>query len=377
MTQEHPLIVYRMAFAAIRGMGVELAQRILDVIPSEQDFFNMPERELKSLTGSRSKMCERSYRDEMLRKAENELHFVLDNNIKILYFTDDDYPRRLVNASDAPILLYTIGDCNLNSKHMISIVGTRRCTHYGLNFCDRLVEDLSRMLKDDVVVVSGLAYGTDINAHRAALKHNVPTVGVQACGLNKIYPGEHRNDAAHIVQQGGAIVSDYMSQDVIHRGNFLARNRIIAALSDCTVVVESADKGGSLVTANIAASYDRDVFALPGRVTDEFSKGCNRLIINNQAAAITCAQDLLKAMRWESREVPATGKELELFPQLTAEQQSIVDILQRQGDMHINDLAGLTATPIYRLMSTLVELDAKGVITTLPGCRYTLAMRNA
>ena len=152
--------------------------------------------------------------------------------------------------------------------------------------------------------MSGLAYGTDINAHRAALKYNVPTVGVQACGLNKIYPAEHRNDAAHIVQTGGAIVSDYTSQDEIHRGNFLARNRIIAALSDCTVVVESADKGGSLVTANIAASYSRDVFALPGRVTDEFSKGCNRLILNNQAAAITCAEDLIRAMRWESKEIP-------------------------------------------------------------------------
>ena len=228
------------------------------------------------------------------------------------------------------------------------------------------------MLAGEVIIVSGLAYGTDINAHRAALKYNVPTVGVQACGLNKIYPAEHRNDAAHIVQTGGAIVSDYTSQDEIHRGNFLARNRIIAALSDCTVVVESADKGGSLVTANIAASYSRDVFALPGRVTDEFSKGCNRLILNNQAAAITCAEDLIRAMRWESKEIPVQGKELELFPQLTAEQQSIVDFLRKQGDLHINDLASSLNVPIYRLMASLVELDTKGIISTLPGCRYTL-----
>ena len=289
-----------------------------------------------------------------------------------MYYTDDDYPRRLANASDAPILLYTIGQCNLNAKHVISVVGTRRSTHYGAQFCDRLVSDLSTMLAGEVIIVSGLAYGTDINAHRAALKYNVPTVGVQACGLNKIYPAEHRNDAAHIVQTGGAIVSDYTSQDEIHRGNFLARNRIIAALSDCTVVVESADKGGSLVTANIAASYSRDVFALPGRVTDEFSKGCNRLILNNQAAAITCAEDLIRAMRWESKEIPVQGKELELFPQLTAEQQSIVDFLRKQGDLHINDLASSLNVPIYRLMASLVELDTKGIISTLPGCRYTL-----
>lgn len=368
----HPDIICRMAFASIRGMGIELAQRILDVIPTEREFFAMPERELKALTGSRSKVYERSYRDEMLRKAEKELAFVEQKHIKVLYYTDEDFPKRLANASDAPILLYVIGDCDLNAKHIVSVVGTRRCTHYGSRFCDSLMSDLSAMLKGDLVIVSGLAYGTDINAHRAALKYDIPTIGVQACGLNKIYPSEHRNDAAHMVQRGGAIVSDYTSQDEIHRGNFLARNRIIAALSDCTVVVESAEKGGSLVTANIAASYSRDVFALPGRVTDEFSKGCNRLIMNNQAAAITCAEDLLKAMRWESKQVPVNGKELELFPQLTAEQQAIADMLRKHGDMHINDIAGLAALPIYRLMAILVELDTKGVITTLPGCRYTL-----
>jgi DNA processing protein len=361
-----------MAFAGMRGMGVELAQRLLDVVASEEEFFALSDSDLKSITGSRSKVWEHAHRDEMLRKAERELEFVESKNIKVLYFTDTDFPQRLLNASDAPILLYTIGDCDLNAKHVISIVGTRRSTHYGASFCDKLVDGLSHMLENDVVIVSGLAYGTDINAHRAAIKYHVPTVGVQACGLNKIYPAEHRDDAAHIVQQGGAVVSDYTSQDAIHRGYFLARNRIIAALSDCTVVVESADKGGALVTANIAASYSRDVFALPGRVSDEFSKGCNRLIMNNQAAAITCAEDLLKAMRWESKMVPEKVQELELFPQLTAEQQKVVDVLRKQGDLHINDLAGLMALPIYRLMATLVELDTKGVIATLPGCRYTL-----
>jgi len=365
-------MLYRMAFAAIRGMGYELAQRILDVIPSEKEFFSISERELKSITGSRSKVYERSYRDDMLRKAEVEMDFVEKNKINVLYFTDDSFPSRLLNAIDAPILLYTIGNCNLNAKHIISVVGTRRSTHYGQQFCDSLVGDLSQMLPDDVVVVSGLAYGTDINAHRAALKFNVPTIGVQACGLNKIYPAEHRNDAAHMVQQGGAIVSDYTSQDVIHRGNFLARNRIIAALSDCTVVVESADKGGSLVTANIASSYSRDVFALPGRVNDEYSRGCNRLIMNNQAAAITCAEDLVKAMRWESKLIHENAKELELFPQLTQEQQSIVDILRKQGDLHINDLSQHVSLPVYRLMANLIELDAMKVVTALPGCRYTL-----
>ncbi len=364
--------MYRMAFACIRGMGVELAQRLLDVIVDEKDFFSMSERELKSITGSRSKVWGRGFREEMLRKAEAELRFVEQRKVNVLYFTDDNYPQRLLNATDAPILLYTIGGCDLNAKHVISIVGTRRSTHYGATFCDKLVEDLSQMLAGELVIVSGLAYGTDINAHRAAMKYNVPTVGVQACGLNKIYPSEHRSDAVRMVQQGGAVVSDYTSQDEIHRGNFLARNRIIAALSDCTVVVESAHKGGSLVTANIAASYSRDVFAVPGRVSDECSKGCNRLIMGNQAAAVTCAEDLVKAMRWESKVVPVHAEELELFPLLTAEQQRVVDFLRQHGDLQINDLAGLMALPVYRLMAILVELDTKGVIVSLPGCRYTL-----
>ena len=367
----HPDIIYKMAFASIRGMGYDLAQRLLDVIPSEKELFSISDKELKSITGSRSKVWERAYRDEVLLKAEKELQFVMQNKIKLLYFNEDSYPKRLANASDAPILLYSIGDCNLNSCHVISVVGTRRNTHYGASFCESLIGDLSQML-DSIVIVSGLAYGTDINAHRAAIKHNVPTVGVQACGLNKIYPAEHRNDAAHIVQQGGAIVSDYMSQDQIHRGNFLARNRIIAGLSDCTVIVESANQGGALVTASIASSYCRDVFAVPGKVTDEYSKGCNRLIMNNQAAAITCAEDLLKAMRWESKIVASTAKELELFPQLSKEQQQIVELLRHQGNQHINDLAGATALPIYRLMAILVELDTKGIVRTLPGCVYEL-----
>lgn len=369
---EHPDILYRMAFAGIRGMGMELAQRLLDVIPSEREFFDMSDGELKGITKSRSKVWERAYRDEMLRKAERELEFVHRKKVNVLYYTDEDFPKRLFNATDAPILLYTIGGCNLNAKHIVSIVGTRRSTHYGAAFCDTVVHELSQLLAGDVVIVSGLAYGIDINAHRAALKYNVPTVGVQACGVNKIYPAEHRDDAAHIVQQGGAIVSDYTSQDEIHRGNFLARNRIIAALSDCTLVVESANQGGALVTANIAASYSRDVFALPGRVGDEYSKGCNRLIMNNQAAAITCAEDLVKAMRWESKLIPEKAKEMELFPQLSKEQQTIVDTLRKQGDLHINDLAGIMGLPIYRLMASLVELDTMGVIATLPGSRYTL-----
>lgn len=365
-------LTYQIAFAAIRGMGFDLAHKILDVIPSEKEFFEMPEQELKAITGGRSKVYERSYRQELLEKATREIDFIKSNDIGVTYFTDSDYPLRFANASDAPILLYTFGNCNLNAKHIVSIVGTRRATEYGTHFCDVLVTELSSQIKD-LIIVSGLAYGIDISAHRASLRNNVPTVAVQARGLNKIYPSQHRNDAIEIVNKGGMIVSDYMSQDEIHKGNFLARNRIIAALSDCTVVAESADSGGALVTANLAGSYNRDVFALPGRNSDEFSQGCNRLIKNNQAQLISCANDLIDAMQWERSTSKKKPTELELFPKLTREEQMIVDLIRQKGDVHINVLTEQLQIPVYRVMSILVDLDCRGIVLTLPGCRYAMA----
>lgn len=372
MTGTDENMVYRMAFASLRGMGIELAERLLEVLPDEKTFFDMSERDLQQLTSSRNKMLERGYRNQQLERARRELDFVLSKNIGVTYFKDSDFPNRLKQAPDAPLLLYCLGSCDLNSQKIVSIVGTRKSTAYGSAFCDTFIKDLVEAVPG-VVIVSGLAYGTDINAHRAALRYNTPTVAVQACGLNRIYPGHHRNDAVAIVRQGGMIVSDYQSQDEIHRGNFLARNRIIAALSDCTVIVESADHGGSLVTARIAQSYDRDVFAVPGRTGDEFSKGTNRIIMQNNAALITCADDLLHAMRWQSkRQEVANAKQLEIFQQLTEREQKVLNKLKSAGkDLHVNELAGDMGLPLYKLMSTLVELDAKKLIITLPGCRYS------
>ena len=362
-------LTYRIAFASIRGMGIDIARSILDVIPSEQEFFSMKEGELMRIIGSRTQIHKSAYRSACLEKAKRELDFIYNNRIRVAYFLDDDYPARLLQASDAPILLYSIGECNLNASRIVSVVGTRHATDYGRRFCNTLMSDLAQVLPD-VVIVSGLAFGIDIAAHRASLKYGLHTVGVQARGLNKIYPSQHRNDAAAIVKQGGAIVSDYTSQDDVHKGNFVARNRIIAALSDCTVVVESANKGGALITANIAASYNRDVLAVPGRITDEYSKGCNRLIMNNQAAVITSADDLLKAMNWQS--VAPKQVELELFPKLSAEEQIIVDTIRNMGDAHINSITQQLGMPVYKVMSALVELECRGIVASLPGCRYTV-----
>lgn len=363
-------LLYKIAFASVRGMTLDLAQKLLEVIPSEKEFFSLSEKELIHITGSHAKMCGNAYRRSLLERAEREMDFIRDKHIGIHYFTDDSYPKRMLEAIDAPLLLYSSGPCNLNEGHIVSIVGTRHATQYGIRVCEDIVKGLNEKLQQ-VVVISGLAYGIDIAAHRAALKYNVPTVAVLAQGLNKIYPSTHRNDAVNIVRKGGAIVTDYQSQDRIYKGNFLARNRIIAAMSDCTIVVESADKGGALVTASLAQSYNRDVFAIPGRVGDEFSRGCNRLIGSHRAQAITGADDIIDAMRWETAN-QATPVQGTLFPDFSKEEQAVIDALRNAGEMHINSLTNILQQPVYKLMSILVELDCKGYVITLPGSRYTL-----
>jgi DNA processing protein len=369
MSSEYSPLAYRIAFASLQGMGVDLARKLLDVVGSEEQFFFMKEKELRALTQGRSKIYSDNYRRECLQRAVQEEAFVRDHGIKATYFTNEDYPHRLIEAPDAPAMIYTLGKCDLGCAHVISVVGTRHATQYGIRFCDTLIGELAQRLPD-LVVVSGLAYGIDIAAHRAALKHGVPTVAVLPRGLNRIYPAMHRNDAIAIAKRGGMLLTDYTSQDTVQKNNFLARNRIVAALSDCTVIVESAGSGGALVTASLAMSYNRDVMAVPGRCGDEYSAGCNKLIATNKAALITCADDLLAAMRWES--AARQPQQLDLFPELTKEEQAVVDVIRDQGEIHLNTLADKLHTPVYKLMSILVELDCKNVITTLPGCRYSV-----
>ena len=370
MDKDHTLL-YRISFASIRGMGYDLAQKILAIIPSEKDFFEIPEKELQSLLQTKIKMTEDSYRRDILDKALLEIEFITKNDINVTYFTDDNYPARLVHAQDAPIILYSKGKCNLNASKVISIVGTRHATAYGKHFCETFISDLKDLVKD-VVIVSGLAYGIDICAHRVALANNVSTVAVLAHGLNTIYPSTHRKDAVEMVHNGGAVLTDFLSSDKIHPGNFVARNRIVAGLADCTIVVESAEKGGSLITAGIASSYNRDVFAVPGRANDTYSKGCNKLIRNNSASLIMSAEDLVSAMRWETITPKSDAKQMQIFADIAPEEQSIINYLQENQETHINVLCNALSMPMSQLMSTLIELEFKGVITSLPGAKYTL-----
>ena len=363
--------LYQIAFSSLRGINRTLAEELLTRVESEERFFTLSHKELRDIIGFDNKLFDRKYRDEVLQKASSESEFIdRHNNIRTLYYTDPDYPARLANCEDAPIMLYCSGSCNLNAAHMVSIVGTRHATPYGNSFVTRLVEDLASSM-DDIVIVSGLAYGIDITAHRAALHCDIPTIAVLAHGLNTIYPAAHRNTAVEIAQSKGALITDYRSCDAIHRGNFIARNRIVAAISDCTIVAESAIKGGALITARLASGYCRDVFALPGRTSDTYSAGCNRLISSNIAALVTNTDDIISAMRWTTRKTE--GMQSELFIELSDEEQRVVDYLTLHGEAQINTLCVSVNIPIARLMGLLIDMEFKGLILSFPGSKYRLA----
>ena len=360
--------VYHIAFSLIKGMSIETAVDILNAIGSEERFFSMSEKELTAVAQLSSKVFSRSYRDGILEKARRESEYISKNNIRAIYYTDNDFPFRLKSVADAPLLVYAVGDCNLNASKAVSIVGTRHATAYGIRVCRELVLSLKEELGDDLLIVSGLAYGIDITAHKAALEVGLPTVAVMAHGLDMIYPAQHRSIAVDIAKRNGCILTEYMSRTRIHRSNFLARNRIIAALSDCTVVVESALKGGALVTANIASSYSRDVFAFPGRVGDEYSAGCIRLIYKNVATVISGSDDLIDAMRWEK--IPHVAIEPELFVELNAEEKMIYDFMSDKDFVNIGELCGHLKIPVHKILGMLMELEYKGIIQTMPGNQY-------
>lgn len=312
--------------------------------------------------------------DEALRRAEAEMAFVERSGIRVLTMGDGDYPRRLRMCEDAPVVLYYKGVADLNRQRVINIVGTRQCTAYGQDIIRRFVGDL-RQLCPDVLIVSGLAYGVDIHAHRNALENGFDTVGVLAHGLDRIYPHHHRDTAAEMVGHGG-LLTEYMSQTQALPNNFRQRNRIVAGMSDATILVESAYKGGGLITCRIAQEYGRDVFAFPGAVGMPFSEGCNRMIQNNTAALIMSAEDFIEAMGWKVRgkmeEVRGKMEEGELFPELTGEERAVVEVLRQTNDLQLNMLSVRTNIPVGQMAALLFQLEMKGVVKAYAGGNYHL-----
>ncbi|MEG1545542.1 MAG: DNA-processing protein DprA, partial [Tannerellaceae bacterium] len=289
-------LIYQIGLTKINGVGDITARQLLLSLGDAEAVFTEKNRLLEKIPNIGTKTITAIKDPQVLVEAEKELAFIEKNHIRTYFLADDNYPKRLRECADAPILFYFKGQTDLNAQRIVSIVGTRSITDYGRSLTETLLKDLAASFPD-MLIVSGLAYGVDICAHRNALKQGLPTVGVLAHGLDRIYPPSHRGTAVEMLQQGG-LLTEFTSGTMPDRPNFVMRNRIVAGLADATIVVESAEKGGSLITADIAFSYARDVFTFPGRTTDVHSRGCNALIQQNKAALITSAADLMRALRW-------------------------------------------------------------------------------
>ncbi|WP_165022639.1 DNA-processing protein DprA [Dysgonomonas sp. ZJ279] len=365
-------LLYQIALTQINGVGDITARNILKAVGDEEAIFRSSRKSLLSIKGIASKTIDEILNPEVLRRAEQELLFVEKNNIKTYFINDKDYPHRLRECIDAPVLLYFKGDTDFNVDKIVSIVGTRNSSNYGNNFCDAFLEELASALPD-TLIISGLAYGIDINAHRSALKHNLPTIGVLAHGLDRIYPSAHRQTAIEMIEHGG-LLTEFPSKTEPDKFNFVRRNRIVAGMADAVIVVESNTKGGSLITAEIANSYCKDVFALPGRINDPKSGGCNKLIADHKADLFQSFNYFIQQMGWDdnSEKTKKTPKQKELFINLNEEEQKVVDALSTNDSLHVDQLASESCVPIYQLFSTLLDLEMKGLIKNLPGNLYAL-----
>jgi DNA processing protein len=359
--------LYRIALSLIPGVGSVLARNLVAYAGSVEGVFSQSFQALKKIPGIGEVNARRIKNKEIFARAEKELKFIEKYKIDVLFYTDKNFPRRLKNCVDAPVILYAKGNMNLDMQRIVSIVGTRNATDYGKDACEKLISGFSER-NYPVLVVSGLAYGIDIQAHKMALKYDIPTVGVVAHGLDKIYPSLHADTARKMLGTGG-LVADFPSGTKIDPANFIRRNRIIAGLADATIVVESAEKGGALITADIAASYNRDVFAFPGRVDDTYSRGCNRIIRLNGADLIEGIDDLEFFMGWESNKKEKVVQST-LFADLTADETKVVDLLREKGELFIDQISGELGMPTSKASALLLNMEFKNLLVALPGKMY-------
>jgi len=361
-------LLYQLALTLVPNIGDVQAKVLLQHFGDASSIFQAKQTELDKIEGIgliRAKSI-KQFTDFHL--AEAEMKFIEKYKIKTLFLTDNDYPQRLLNCYDSPTLLFYKGAADLNASKIVGIVGTRNYTDYGKQFTEDFVKDLS---EQQVSIVSGLALGIDSFAHKAALKNNLPTVGVVAHGLDKIYPSLNTNLAKDMIQHDGGLLSEFFSGTKPDKHNFPLRNRIVAALCDAVVVIETNIKGGSMITAKLADAYNRDVFAVPGRTTDSKSSGCNYLIKNNKAILLTDADELSDVMGWkEKKQKPK--KQKELFIELSADEQQIVQLLQQKESVHIDEInisSGLNSSAIA---AAILNLELQGVVSSMPGKLYKL-----
>jgi DNA processing protein len=360
-------LLYKIALTLIPNIGPVLARNLVSYRGGVEKIFNATKQQLIKVPGIGEKTADEILHFKDFKRAEKEVDFIKKNKITTFFYLDENYPWRLKNSPDAPILLYFKGNANLNAERHVAIVGTRTATDYGKSFCEKLVEDLK---KYNVTILSGLAYGIDICAHRTAVKNEMPTIGIVAHGLDDIYPGQHRNTAAQMIKNGG-VLTEYITDTKADRENFPMRNRIIAGLADAVVVVETAAKGGSMITAEIGYSYNKDIFALPGDITNEKSRGCNFLIKTNKAVLLESGDELAFNMGWiDLEKKPAAQKKL--FVDLSDNEKTIVDLLQAAQQLPIDELTLQSRMSASVLASALLELELKSVVRSLPGKMYKL-----
>lgn len=362
-------LLYHIALTSIPNIGNVTAKKLIAYCGSSEQVFKDKKSLLEKVPGIGSVYAKSiiEHKTEALNIAEEELKYIQENEIVPLFYLNENYPKRLVHCEDGPILLYTKGNIDFNSQKVVSIVGTRKATEYGKEFCEKIVTDLA---KHNPLIISGLAYGIDVAAHKAAIKNKLSTVGVLAHGLDRLYPAQHKNVANQMLELGG-LATDFKSKTNPDRENFPKRNRIVAGLSDLTIVVESSKKGGSLITAGLANGYNRDVFALPGKLTDSQSEGCNWLIKTNKAALIQSVKDIEYIMNWQAEEKPKT-LQTNLFVELSEEQKQLIAILQQKGKVSVDEISLLAKKPMSKTTSLLLELEFEGIVKSLPGKVYKL-----
>jgi len=352
-----------LALMRIEGVGDIMAKRLINHIGSAEAVFKAKKSQITAIEGVGDIAYNNLKNTTVFKLAEDEVKFVRENNIKPLFFQDAAYPDRLKHCIDGPVVLFTSGNINLENRKTISIVGTRQMTSYGGDFCRKLIEDLAPL---NPVIISGFAYGVDIHAHAIAMEQGLQTIGVVAHGLNQVYPKVHKKYVAKMEENGG-FMTEFWSTSNPDKENFVKRNRIVAGLSEATIIIESADKGGSLITANIANDYNRDVFAVPGRITDKYSMGCNNLIKSQKANVLTDAADLIYMLNWQLEEAKKKPVQKQLFVMLDNDEQKVYDYLQKKGKELMDVIALECDMPIFRISSLLLNMELKGVIRPLPG----------
>ena len=368
-------LLYNIALTRIGHFSLASALHLYRTLGSGEEIF-LHRNEIKDILPDCSPRLVENFKDwsEPLKRAEVEMDFCRSHDIRVLCLGESDYPKRLEECADAPLVLYYKGNANLNHSRVINIIGTRHCTTYGADFIRRFLHYL-KTICPEVLVVSGLAYGVDINAHQQSLAVGYETVGVVAHGLDYLYPSAHKDTAREMVNHGG-LLTEFMTCTNADKGNFVRRNRIVAGMSDACILIESAAHGGGMITAGIAFDYGRDVFALPGRVGDHFSEGCNKAISENKAMLLTSAEDFVKTMGWEDDalriEAQKRGIERQLFPDLSPEQQRIVDVLSETNDLQLNQLSVKSGIPIGDITSILFQMEMMGVVKPMAGGNYHL-----